>query len=272
MRALRSVTCGGARGRVVQLMRQRQPSAASALPGAARPAAGSPTRVEPWLYAAPALCHRHGHAGAAGRSASPTPSATCKSSTPSPAASSGSTTSATSPGRGLPPRARNTFWWTFLTVLIQLVLGLILALLLDVPFRGRGIAQALVFLPWAVPTFLTGLNWAWLFNPIDRPVAALALRARHPRRARQHPLRPRPRALGPDHRRGLVGHPLLRHHAPRRPAVDPGRPLRGRRHRRRQPACSASGRSRCPSSRRSSPSPCCCAPSGSRTSPTSSSS
>ena len=65
---------------------------------------------------------------------------------------------------------RNTFWWTGLTVIIQLFFGLILALLLDTPFRGRGIAQALVFLPWAVPTFLTGLNWAWLFNPIIGPL------------------------------------------------------------------------------------------------------
>lgn len=65
---------------------------------------------------------------------------------------------------------RNTLWWTGLTVLIQLVLGLVLALLLDVPFRGRGLAQALVFLPWAVPTFLTGLNWAWLFNPTIGPL------------------------------------------------------------------------------------------------------
>ncbi|TIX86228.1 MAG: sugar ABC transporter permease, partial [Mesorhizobium sp.] len=29
---------------------------------------------------------------------------------------------------------------------------------------------ALVFLPWAVPTFLTGLNWAWLFNPVIGPL------------------------------------------------------------------------------------------------------
>ncbi len=65
---------------------------------------------------------------------------------------------------------RNTFWWTGLAVLFQLVFGLILALLLDVPFRGRGIAQALVFLPWAVPTFLAGLNWAWLFNPVIGPL------------------------------------------------------------------------------------------------------
>ena len=52
----------------------------------------------------------------------------------------------------------------------------------------------------------------------------------------------------------------------------PARPLRGGRDRRRRRRCSASGRSRCRSSPRSSPSPCCCAPSGSPTSPTSSSS
>jgi multiple sugar transport system permease protein len=27
-----------------------------------------------------------------------------------------------------------------------------------------------VFLPWAVPTFLTGLDWAWLFNPVVGPL------------------------------------------------------------------------------------------------------
>ena len=65
---------------------------------------------------------------------------------------------------------RNTLWWTGASVLLQFVFGLILALLLDRPFAGRAIAQALVFLPWAVPTFLTGLNWAWLFNPVIGPL------------------------------------------------------------------------------------------------------
>lgn len=60
----------------------------------------------------------------------------------------------------------NTAYWTVATVTLQLFLGLILALLLDRPFAGRGLVQALVFLPWAVPTFLAGLNWAWLFNPV----------------------------------------------------------------------------------------------------------
>ena len=65
---------------------------------------------------------------------------------------------------------RNTLWWTGASVFFQFTFGLILALLLDKPFRGRGIAQALVFLPWAVPSFLAGLNWAWLFNPVVGPI------------------------------------------------------------------------------------------------------
>ncbi|MBP2239226.1 multiple sugar transport system permease protein [Sinorhizobium kostiense] len=65
---------------------------------------------------------------------------------------------------------RNTLWWTGASVLLQFTFGLILALLLDKPFRGRALAQALVFLPWAVPSFLAGLNWAWLFNPVVGPV------------------------------------------------------------------------------------------------------
>lgn len=65
---------------------------------------------------------------------------------------------------------KNTLWWTGASVFLQFFFGLILALLLDKPFAGRGVVQALVFLPWAVPTFLAGLNWAWLFNPVIGPL------------------------------------------------------------------------------------------------------
>ncbi|QWW70557.1 carbohydrate ABC transporter permease [Rhizobium sp. WYJ-E13] len=65
---------------------------------------------------------------------------------------------------------RNTLWWTGASVILQFFLGLVLALLLDKPFWGRGVIQALVFLPWAVPSFLAGLNWAWLFNPVIGPI------------------------------------------------------------------------------------------------------
>ena len=64
----------------------------------------------------------------------------------------------------------NTVTWTVSSVTLQFGLGLVLALLLDVPFKGRGLVQALVFLPWAVPSFLSGLDWAWLFNPVVGPL------------------------------------------------------------------------------------------------------
>ena len=41
---------------------------------------------------------------------------------------------------------KNTLWWTGASVALQFVFGLILALLLDKPFWGRGLVQALVFM------------------------------------------------------------------------------------------------------------------------------
>lgn len=64
----------------------------------------------------------------------------------------------------------NTFWWTFWSISFQFALGLGLALLLNTQFFGKKLFQALVFLPWAVPTFLSALTWAWLFNPVIGPL------------------------------------------------------------------------------------------------------
>lgn len=64
----------------------------------------------------------------------------------------------------------NTLWWTIGSVAFQFSLGLGLALLLNTHFYGKRLIQALVFLPWAVPTFLSGLTWAWLFNPVIGPI------------------------------------------------------------------------------------------------------
>ncbi len=66
---------------------------------------------------------------------------------------------------------RNTVVWTFSSLAFQLLFGLGLALLLVTPFPGQKLYQALVFLPWAVPAFLSGLTWSWLFNPVIGPLA-----------------------------------------------------------------------------------------------------
>lgn len=64
----------------------------------------------------------------------------------------------------------NTFWWTVGSLSLQFLFGLGLALLLNTTFHGKRLFQALVFLPWAVPTFLSALTWAWLFNPVIGPL------------------------------------------------------------------------------------------------------
>ena len=58
----------------------------------------------------------------------------------------------------------NTLKFVFFSVLFQLILGLILALALKKPFRGRGIYQGIVFLPWAFSGFIVGLTFQWMFN------------------------------------------------------------------------------------------------------------
>lgn len=65
---------------------------------------------------------------------------------------------------------KNTVVWTVACVSLQFCLGLVLALLLDRPFPGRALIQAIVFLPWAIPTFLVGLDWSWLLNPVIGPL------------------------------------------------------------------------------------------------------
>ena len=65
---------------------------------------------------------------------------------------------------------KNTLFWTFWSITFQFLLGLGLAMLLNTQFFGKKLFQALVFLPWAVPTFLSALTWAWLFNPVIGPL------------------------------------------------------------------------------------------------------
>ena len=58
----------------------------------------------------------------------------------------------------------NTTIFTFGSVLLELILGMGVALVLNQAFRGRGIVRTISLLPWALPTALMGLAWAWIFN------------------------------------------------------------------------------------------------------------
>jgi multiple sugar transport system permease protein len=61
-----------------------------------------------------------------------------------------------------------TFWtttrFTVITVLLELLLGMGIALVLNRSFRGRGAVRTISILPWALPTALIATVWAWIFN------------------------------------------------------------------------------------------------------------
>jgi len=60
----------------------------------------------------------------------------------------------------------NTLVFTIGAQVIGLLLGKFAAMLLMRDFPGRGIARALVVLPWAVPVSLATLAWQWMFDSL----------------------------------------------------------------------------------------------------------
>lgn len=58
----------------------------------------------------------------------------------------------------------NTGYFTGLSVLLELALGLAVAVLLNRAFRGKGLMRAVVLVPWAVPTVVSAKMWEWMYN------------------------------------------------------------------------------------------------------------
>ena len=59
---------------------------------------------------------------------------------------------------------QNTTVFTVASVSLELLLGMAIALILNQSFRGRGIVRTIAIIPWALPTTVMGLAWAWIFN------------------------------------------------------------------------------------------------------------
>jgi ABC-type sugar transport system permease subunit len=60
---------------------------------------------------------------------------------------------------------QRTFYFTLLSVGLQLVLGLLFAVVLNERFRGNLLARLAMILPWALLTVSNGVLWAWILNP-----------------------------------------------------------------------------------------------------------
>lgn len=59
----------------------------------------------------------------------------------------------------------NTFVWVVLNVVVQLSLGLALALLLHRAMPGIGFFRSGILVPWVVPSVVAVLTWRWMYDP-----------------------------------------------------------------------------------------------------------
>jgi multiple sugar transport system permease protein len=50
-------------------------------------------------------------------------------------------------------------------VVLQFLLGLGTALVLNENFRGRTFTRAAIIIPWVTPPIVSGLMWAWIYHP-----------------------------------------------------------------------------------------------------------
>ena len=59
----------------------------------------------------------------------------------------------------------NTCFYTAVTTVFKLALGLWLAILLNRNFRGKAFTRAFILLPFIIPTVLSTFAWKWMFDP-----------------------------------------------------------------------------------------------------------
>jgi multiple sugar transport system permease protein len=59
----------------------------------------------------------------------------------------------------------NTFNYAFTAVFFKLVLGMLMALVLDQVTVFKNLFRGAMLLPWIVPTSLSALGWLWMFQP-----------------------------------------------------------------------------------------------------------
>lgn len=87
---------------------------------------------------------------------------------------------------------RSAIWvtvqFTVITVVFEFALGLLIALVINSNFKGRGLMRTAMLVPWAIPTVVSARMWQWMYNDVygvindfllrinvlDRPVAFIA--------------------------------------------------------------------------------------------------
>jgi multiple sugar transport system permease protein len=58
----------------------------------------------------------------------------------------------------------NTTYFTLVSVSLEVLLGLSVAVLLDRSLKIKGLLRAVVLIPWAIPTVVSAKMWEWIYN------------------------------------------------------------------------------------------------------------
>jgi trehalose/maltose transport system permease protein len=69
-----------------------------------------------------------------------------------------------------------TIKFTAITVSFEFVLGLIIALVVNSSFKGRGVMRAVMLVPWAIPTVVAAQMWKWMLDDTYGVVNDLGVR------------------------------------------------------------------------------------------------
>lgn len=74
---------------------------------------------------------------------------------------------------------KTTILFTVISVGLELVIGLAMALVMHRAFRGRALLRAVVLVPWAILTVVTAITWRTMFEPelgfVNTMLTALSL-------------------------------------------------------------------------------------------------
>jgi trehalose/maltose transport system permease protein len=59
-----------------------------------------------------------------------------------------------------------TVQFTLITVAFEFVLGLLIAMVVNSNFKGRGIVRAAMLIPWAILTVVSAQMWKWMYHDV----------------------------------------------------------------------------------------------------------
>ncbi|MFH1421397.1 MAG: sugar ABC transporter permease [Planctomycetota bacterium] len=60
----------------------------------------------------------------------------------------------------------NTCTFTAFSLSAEMIIGLLMALCLNIAFKGKGLVRAVVLIPWALPPAVMAMGWRWIYNDI----------------------------------------------------------------------------------------------------------